>query len=341
MTASNKDLFGLMPNGEEVHSYGLQNANGMSVKVVTFGATVSELKVPLKNGKSIDVVLGFDSLEGYLQSFQLAGAPYIGATVGRYAGRIHNSTFNLNGQKILLNKNNNNNSLHGGLVGFSQKVWTVTNETFGKEPAITLTYTSPANEENYPGDLTVNVTYTLTEANELKIDYSATTTEDTVVNLTNHSYFNLDGHSSNLNEQELVVNTDQILEITSEGIPTGRYLQVENTEFDFLTPKKCPSVIDNSFVLHNKNEFAASLFSKKNNLKMIVFTDQPSVHIYVGGNCSNKIKGKENADYHPLSGICFETQNFPDAPNQDHFPSALLKKGDEYTQFTTYKFESF
>ena len=340
MTASNKNLFGLMPSGDEVYSYELQNANGMSVKIITFGATVSELKVPSKNGKSIDVVLGFDSLEGYLQSFQLAGAPYIGATVGRYAGRIHNCTFNLNGKQILLNKNNNNNSLHGGLVGFSQKIWTVTNETFGKEPAITLTYTSPANEENYPGDLTVNVTYTLTEANELKIDYSATTTEDTVINLTNHSYFNLDGHSSNVDEQDLIVNTDEILEITNEGIPTGRYLQVENTEFNFLSAKKCPSVIDTSFVLHNKNEFAASLFSKKNNLKMTVFTDQPSVHIYVGGNCSNKIKGKENADYHPLSGICFETQNFPDAPNQEHFPSAVLKKGEEYTHSTAYKFES-
>jgi aldose 1-epimerase len=333
-----KNSFGLMPNGEEVYSYKLSNKNGMSLKIITYGATVTELKVALKNGETVDVVLGFDTLEGYLQSFQLEGSPYMGTTVGRFAGRIHNSTFNLNGQKIVLNKNNNGNSLHGGVAGFSQKVWTVEKVM---DSTITLSYFSPANEENYPGNLTVEVTYTLTEENELKIQYSGKTTEDTIVNLTNHSYFNLDGHLSDVKDQDLLVNTNQILESTADNIPTGRYLEVENTPFDFLTPKKCPSKIDNTFVLTKKNEFAASLFNKKNNLKMTVYTDQPGVHIYVGGNCQNAIKGKENADYHPLSGICFETQNFPDAPNHEHFPSAVLKKGEEYTQNTAYKFQSF
>jgi aldose 1-epimerase len=340
-TASVKNLFGLMSNGDEVFSFKLSNKNGMSLKVAAYGATLTELKVPLKNGDLIDVVLGFDSLEDYLQSFKLEGSPYIGATVGRYAGRIHNSTFNLNGQKILLNKNNNDNSLHGGLVGFSQKVWNVEKVIEGDCPAITLSYFSPANEENYPGNLTVAVTYTLTEANELTIQYNAKTDEDTVVNLTNHSYFNLDGHLSDVKDQELIVNTNQILEISADGIPTGRYLEIENTVYDFLAPKKCPAKIDNSFVLNKKEEFAASLFSKKNNLKMTVYTDQPSVHIYVGGNCFNKIKGKENTNYHSLSGICFETQNFPDAPNQEHFPSAVLRKGEEYAHATIYKFQSF
>lgn len=336
-----KKLFGSIPDGEEIYSYELSNANGMSFKVITYGATLTELKVPLKDGGIIDVVLGFDTVEDYIQSFQLtSGAPYIGATVGRYAGRIHNSSFELNGQKILLNKNNNANSLHGGIVGFSQKVWKVKEETLGKAASITLVYTSPANEENYPGDLTVEVTYSLSETNELHINYSAKTTEETVVNLTNHSYFNLEGHFSNLENQELLVNTNQILETTDELIPTGRYIKVENTEFDFLTPKKCPAKIDNSFVLTQKEEIAATLFSKKNNLKMNVITDQPSVHIYVGGNCGI-IKGKENAYYHALSGICFETQNFPDAPNQEHFPSPFLKKGEEYTHATIYQFESF
>nr|WP_315200167.1 aldose epimerase family protein [uncultured Flavobacterium sp.] len=340
-TASVKKLFGLMPNGDEIYSYELSNKNGMTLKVITYGATLTELKIRLKNDEIVDVVLGFDTLEGYLQSFQLEGSPYIGTTVGRFAGRIHNSTFELNGQKILLNKNNNGNSLHGGIVGFSEKVWIVEKVTQGETSAITLSYSSPANEENYPGNLTVEVTYAVTDENELMIQYSAKTTEDTIVNLTNHSYFNLDGHLSDVKDQDLIVNTNQMLETTAENIPTGRYLETANTSFDFLTAKKCPSIIDNTFVVTQKNEFAASLFNKNNNLKMTVFTDQPGVHIYVGGNCFNVIKGKENADYHSLSGICFETQNFPDAPNHEHFPSAVLKKGEEYVHNTIYKFQSF
>lgn len=340
-TASVKNFFGLTPNGVDVDSYELSNKNGMTLQVITYGATLTELKVPLKNGEIADVVLGFDTLDDYLQSFKLESAPYMGATVGRYAGRINNSVFELNGQKIHLNKNNNNNSLHGGITGFSEKVWAVKKVIEGNNPAITLSYSSPSNEENYPGNLTVEVTYTLTDENELMIQYSANTAEDTIVNLTHHSYFNLDGHLSDVKDQELVVNTNQMLETTAENIPTGRYLEIENTPFDFLTPKKCPSVIDNTFVITQKNEFAASLLSKKNNLKMTVYTDQPGVHIYVGGNCQNIIKGKENADYHSLSGICFETQNFPDAPNHEHFPSAVLKKGEEYVHNTTYKFQSF
>jgi aldose 1-epimerase len=336
-----KNLFGLMPNGEKIYSYELSNKNGMKFKVITYGATITELKMPLKNGEMVDVVLGFDTLEAYVESFNLVSPPYMGATVGRYAGRIHNSAFNLNGATILLNKNNNNNSLHGGIVGFSQKIWTVKKVYSGKKSSITLTYSSPENEENYPGNMTVELTYTVSDKNELIIQYSAKTTEDTIVNLTHHSYFNLDGHLSNVVDQELIVNANRMLETTFDTIPTGRFLEIENTDFDFLTPKKCPSKIDNTFVLDRKDEFAASLFNKNNNLKMTVYTNQPGVHIYVGGNCFNAIKGKQNGDYHPLSGICFETQNFPDAPNHENFPSAVLKKGDEYFHKTSYKFQSF
>jgi len=334
-----KNLFGLMPDGQEVYSYELFNKNGMSIKVINYGATLTELKVPLENGELVDVVLGFDTLEDYLQSFQLEGAPYLGATVGRYAGRINNGTFNLNGQKILLNINNNSNSLHGGIDNFSQKVWSVEKVMEEEKSGITLSYSSPSNEENYPGNLTVEITYSLTDENELLIEYNAKTTEDTVVNLTHHSYFNLDGHDSHIKDQELIVNAKQILELTDDSIPTGKFLETANTPFDFSKPKECPLNIDNTFVLTQKNEFAATLFNKSNNLKMTVFTDQPGVHIYVGGNCFNKIKGKENAHYHPISGICFETQNFPDAPNHEHFPSAFLKKGEEYTHTTVYKFQ--
>ena len=335
------ELFGLIENGEVVDSCELTNKNGMQCKVINYGATIASLKIPLKSGVLVDVVLGFDTLQNYVNSFDLASAPYFGATVGRFAGRINNSVFNLNGKTIHLNKNNNNHSLHGGNDCFSKKIWKVKNFKNSKNPSITLTYLSPDNEENYPGDLSVELTYTLSEENELIIEYIATTNQDTSVNLTHHSYFNLDGHNSSIIEQELIVNAKKMLETTNENIPTGRFLNLKNTPFDFSQSKKCPSKIDNTFVLEKGNEFAGSLLSQKNNLKMDVYTNQPGVHIYVGGNCFKIIGGKQNAEYHSLSGICFETQNFPDAPNHEHFPCSILKKGETYHHKTTYKFQSF
>jgi aldose 1-epimerase len=286
------------------------------------------------------VVLGFDTLEGYLNSFQLKSAPYFGATVGRYAGRINNSSFSLNGKSIDLNSNNNGHSLHGGNIGFSQKQLKIKNVTEGDNPSITLSYFSPDGEENYPGDLSIDLTYTLTDENDLIIEYVATTSEDTIINLTHHSYFNLDGHKATILEQDLSVNSEKILETNEHNIPTGQFLNLENNLFDFNQSKKCPQTIDTTFVLHDGNEISASLFNPKNNLRMLVFTNQPAVHIYVGGNCFNTIKGKENADYHHLSGICFETQNFPDAPNHNHFPNAVLRKGEVYRHKTMYKFQN-
>ncbi|MDI5897884.1 aldose epimerase family protein [Flavobacterium sp. XS2P67] len=334
-------LFGRMHHGEVVDSCELTNKNGMRLKVTNYGATIISLIMPLKNGEFVDVVLGFDTLEAYIKSFDLESAPYFGATVGRYAGRINNGFFSLNGKAFHLNKNNNNNSLHGGKIGFSQKMWRVKNVKEGKNPSITLAYFSPDGEENYPGGLSVEITYMVSEDNELIIEYKAISTEDTVVNLTHHSYFNLDGHDSDILEQELIVNSQKMVETTDQNSPTGRFLDLDNKPFDFNQPKKCPSKIDATFVLEKENEFAASLFNKKNNLKMTVYTNQPGVHIYVGGNCFNTIKGKENVDYHALSGICFETQNFPDAPNHEYFPSSVLRKGDLYHHKTIYKFQSF
>lgn len=335
------ELFGLLPGGEVIDSYELTNKSGMQLNVINYGATITGLKMPLKNGEIVDVVLGFDTLEAYINSFDLESAPYLGAAVGRFAGRIKDGTFSLNGKKYFLNKNNINHSLHGGNKNFSQKVWKFENSTEGKNPSITFSYFSPKNEENYPGDLSVELTYTLSEENELIIEYSANTTEDTVVNLTHHSYFNLDGHQSDISEQELIVNSEKMLETTNENIPTGRFINVADSSFNFTNPQKCPSKIDTTFVLEKEDEFSVSLFNKKNNLKMAVYTNQPGVHIYVGGNCFNAIKGKENADYHSLSGICFETQNFPDAPNHEHFPNSVLKKEETYHHKTIYKFQSF
>ncbi|WP_199745207.1 aldose epimerase family protein [Flavobacterium sp. GSP27] len=334
-------LFGFTSDGEEVSLYELTNKNGMQLKITNYGATITSLKMPLKNGALVDVVLGFDTLDAYIKSFDLESAPYFGATIGRYAGRINNGFFSLNGKAFHLNKNNNNNSLHGGNIGYSQKNWRVENVKEGKNPAITFAYFSPDGEENYPGGLSVVITYMVSEDNELIIEYKAISTEDTVVNLTHHSYFNLDGHDSDILEQELIVNAQKMVETTDQNSPTGRFLDLDNIPFDFNQPKKCPSKIDATFVLEKENEFAASLFNKNNNLKMTVYTNQPAVHIYVGGNCFDTIKGKENANYHALSGICFETQNFPDAPNHEHFPNAILKKGEIYYHKTSYKFQSF
>ena len=184
-TNSVMESFGLMPDGEEVSICELSNKNGMQMKVMGYGATLTSLKVPLKNGDLVDVVLGFDTLEAYMQSFNLESAPYLGATVGRFAGRINEGEFKLNGKLISLNKNNNGNSLHGGTIGFSQKNWKIKTHTEGKNPSVTFTFVSADNEEHFPGELSVDLTYMLSDDNELIIEYIASTTEDTIINLTN------------------------------------------------------------------------------------------------------------------------------------------------------------
>ncbi|RKR10124.1 aldose 1-epimerase [Flavobacterium sp. 90] len=332
--------FGLSSDNEEILAFELSNKNGMKVQITNFGATVTSLQIPVADGKLVDVVVGFDSAASYLASYNLPSAPYLGTTVGRYAGRINKGIFSLNGKTFQLNTNNNGNALHGGNAGFGQKIWNVTDITSNENPSITFSLLSPHLDENYPGELQVDLTYTLTEKNELQLDYKATSTEDTVINLTHHSYFNLDGHDGSVLNQEMFINSEKILETNEENIPTGNFTALSNHDFDFRTAKKCPASIDNSFVIEPTNDVVAKLFSTKNNLQMSVYTDQPSVHIYVGGNCFDTLKGKENVTYHPSSGICFETQNFPDAPNHAHFPNSVLKKGAEYRQKTVYKFEN-
>ena len=340
-TNSVMESFGLMPDGEGVSVCELANKNGMQMKVMGYGATLTSLKVPLKNGALVDVVLGFDTLDAYLQSFNLQSPPYLGATVGRFAGRINKGEFKLNERTISLNKNNNGNALHGGALGFSQKKWKIKKRTQGKNPSVTFTYFSADREEYFPGELSVDLTYMLSDENELIIEYIASTTEDTIINLTHHSYFNLNGHQASVANQEIRVNSQQILETTTSGIPTGRFLDVANCPFDFTSARTSPSKIDTTFVLKKGIEYAASLYNSDKTLKMSVYTNQPAVHIYIGGNCFNSIKGKENANYHSTSGICFETQNFPDAPNHEHFPTSVLRKGELYYHKTIYKFQSF
>lgn len=334
----NAKLLGFTPDGKEVFCHTLINRNGAEATIMTYGATITTLKIPIANGEKVDVVLGFDTLEDYINSYYLPSPPYFGTTVGRFAGRINNAEFLLNGERTFLNKNHGEHNLHGGILGFSRKLWKVIASTSEENASITLEYISKHNEENFPGELTVQVTYTLTDENELKVAYTATTSEDTIVNLTQHSYFNLDGHLNEISNQKLIINSEKILETNDELIPTGNFISLKNHAFDFSEAKACPTSIDNTFVLKDKN--AVTLISEKNKLKLSVTTNQPAVHIYVGGNCFDKIKGKENANYHPTSGICFETQNFPDAPNHTHFPNAVLRKGEQYNHQTTFKFKN-
>lgn len=335
----NSKSFGVLPDGKEVLCYKLSNKNGMELSVINYGATITSIKVPVSNYEKVDVVLGFDNLQAYIDSFDLPSPPYMGTVVGRFAGRINEGKFTLNGKTVQLAKNHGEHHLHGGTKGFSQQYWKVKNSNEGDSPSITFSYTSQNNEENYPGILTVEVTYTLTVTNDVIIEYHAHSSEDTILNLTQHSYFNLEGHQHSINNQSLFVNAVKTLEADNKNIPTGLLLNVSNCPFDFTEQKKCPTVIDNTFVLDRKTKIVASLYSEKTQLKMNVFTNQPAVHIYVGGNCFGKIEGKENASYHPQSGICFEAQNFPDAPNHSNFPSAVLKEGEQYYHQTILGFE--
>jgi len=334
----NVKSFGLLPDGREVLCYTLQNKRGTKLSVMNYGATITSLKIPVSDKEMTDVVLGFDTLDDYIKSYYLPSPPYFGTAVGRFAGRIGNAEFFLDGKKNFLNKNHGEHNIHGGILGFSRKIWKVMVLTLEENPSISLEYISKDNEENFPGELTVKATYTLTEDNELKVSFSAKSTEDTIVNLTQHSYFNLDGHSEDISNLKLIINSDKMLNTDAEQIPTGSFIPLKNHAFDFSQAQSCPSSIDNTFVL--LQEEAVCLFSKKNKLKMTVITNQPAVHVYVGGNCFGQITGKEKTNYHNTSGICFETQNFPDAPNHDHFPSSVLKSGEEYNHLTTFKFEN-
>ena len=336
-TAKLAKSFGFLPGGREVFCYVIENRNGMRLEIMNYGATITSLKIQSKK-EMVDVVLGFDDVQSYVDSFDLPSAPYLGAAVGRFAGRLNHAKFALENQQIQLTQNHGSHQLHGGHHGFSQQFWEVVSITDGENPSIALTYTSIANEENFPGEVAAQVKYTLTESNEVRVAFRATTSEDTIINLTQHSYFNLDGHQSDIKNQQLYVNAKQILEVDDQNIPTGNFTPLDNHSFDFRTEKPCPQSIDNTFVL-DRGLLKATLFNPKNNLKLSVFTNQPAIHIYVGGNCFGQIKGKQQSDYHQLSGICFEAQNFPDAPNHRHFPSALLKKGETYLHNTTFQFE--
>lgn len=339
--------FGVTPEGTTVESYVLTNGR-MTVKVITYGAIVTEIHVPDRNGVITDVVLGFDTLEEYL-----APNPHFGSTIGRVANRIARGSFTLDGKAYKLAINNGPNSLHGGLKGFDKAVWDAVDASGPDGPAVRLTYLSKDGEEGYPGNLSVAVTYTLTADNALKIDYEATTDAPTPVNLTNHSYFNLAGPASGkILDHEMRISADQYTPGDDGFIPTGEIKAVKGTPLDFTTPTVIGSRIaqipgepggyDHNFVLRDRNpgEPAATARDPKSGRILDVFTTEPGLQFYTGNFLNGTLKGKGGVVYGKQQAFCLEAQHFPDSVHHDHFPSVILRPGSRYSQTTSYRFSA-
>ncbi|WPR70860.1 aldose epimerase family protein [Flavobacterium sp. NG2] len=345
-----KSTFGITPEGEKIDSYKLKNQNGMEVDIITYGGIITDLKVPNKKGISENVVIGFKTLEEYLQP-----NPYVGAIIGRYANRIANGKFSLDGKEYQLTLNRPPHSLHGGEKGFNRVVWKAVEVKSGKKASLRLSYLSKDLEEGYPGNLQVCVTYTLTNENQLEVLYEATTDKETIVNLTQHSYFNLSGDFSNtILEHEVVLQSDKIVSINENGIPTGEFEWVANTPFDFRTAKKIGKEIgvkneqlergngyDHCWVLNNSERgktIVAKAYDKVSGRLLEVTTDEPGIQLYTGNFLKGNLPMRTSGFYEHRTGFCFETQHFPDSPNQSNFPTTVLIPGKKYKTKTTFTF---
>ena len=335
--------------GEAVELYTLTNAKGAEVRIMTYGGVVVSLSVPDRAGKLGDIVAGFDTLEGYF-----IPPPFFGAIIGRYGNRIGKGKFSLNGTEYTLAKNNGENHLHGGLRGFDKVIWKA-KEAPGQ--SLELSYLSKDGEEGYPGNLSTTVTYTLTDNNELKIEYSATTDKDTVVNLTNHSYFNLAGQGEgDILSHVVAINADKFTPADKGLIPTGELKNVEGTPFDFRTPHTIGERVDakdeqlgygpgydHNWVLNRTGsalEPAAKVTEPTSGRVMEVLTTEPGLQFYVGNFLDGTLHGKSGKVYKRRSAFCMETQHFPDSPNKPNFPSTVLKTGDRYQTTTVYRFST-
>ncbi len=343
--------FGKTPDGEQVELYTLTNANGVKTEIMTYGGIVVSLEVPDRKGNLDDVVLGYDNLGGYVEN-----NPYFGALVGRYGNRIDKGKFTLNGKEYTLAVNNGPNHLHGGLKGFDKVVWDAEKVQTGDAVGVRLSYLSEDGEEGYPGNLDCTVTYTLTNDNELKIDYKATTDKPTVVNLTHHSYFNLTGCERDILDHEMMLNADRFTPVDEGLIPTGELRPVQGTVMDFTTPTPIGARIDSDYqqieygggydhnwVLNKDGRDmtpAARVYEPTTGRVMEVFTTEPGVQFYSGNFLDGTITGKDDTVYKHRYGFCLETQHFPDSPNKPQFPSVVLRPGETYTHTTVYKFST-
>jgi aldose 1-epimerase len=342
--------FGKTPEGEPVEIYTLVNRNGLKARITTYGAILTELHVPDRNGHLADIVLGFDNLDAYLK-----GHPFFGATTGRYANRIGKAQFTLNGKVYKLAANNGPNCLHGGIKGIDKRVWKARDVSGAAGAAMEFSYLSPDGEEGFPGNLQIKVTYTLTAKDELRIDYEATTDQDTVVNLTNHSYFNLggEGNGSILNHL-LRLNADRYTPVDETSIPLGDIVPTANTVMDFSRPmtigarwnqlKGTPGGYDHNYVINQVKPgeltLAADVVEPESGRRMRILTTEPGVQLYTGNFLDGSLKGKSGKAYEKNFGFCLETQHFPDSPNKPQFPSTVLKPGQVYRTTTVHAFSS-
>jgi aldose 1-epimerase len=337
-----KSSFGKLPDGTAVDLFALTNSSGLVARISNYGTIITELHVPDRNGKLGDVVLGFDNLGQYLK-----GHPYFGCTVGRVANRIAKGKFSLDGKTYTLAVNNGPNHLHGGLKGFDKMVWKAEPQAGA---SVKFSYTSADGEEGYPGKLEVTVVMALTDANELRIDYTATSDKPTPINLTNHSYFNLAGQGEVLGH-ELMVAADHFTPTDATLIPTGEIKSVKGTPLDFTTPKTLGSRIselsneergyDHNFVLNNGGKalaLAARVHEPKSGRVMEVHTTEPGVQLYTANYLDGSLTGKGGIVYRKHSAFCLETQHYPDSVNKPNFPSTILRPGQTYRQTTVHKF---
>ena len=346
-----KETFGKTADGQNVDLYTIRNARGFEAKITNYGGIVVSLRVPDRNGKFADVVLGFNDFDSYLKN-----DPYLGAIIGRYGNRIAKGRFTLNGAVYQLAVNNGENHLHGGIKGFDKVVWTGVARSTKGGPEIVLTYLSKDGEEGYPGNLKVTVVYRLTN-NDLRIDYTATTDKDTVTNLTHHSYFNLAGEGNGDILNHLVtINANRFIPTDPGSIPTGELRSVAGTPFDFLKATAIGARInddeeqlklgrgyDHTFVINGnpgRLRLAATAYEQTSGRVMQVWTTEPGVQFYTGNFLDGTLTGKSGKIYPRRSGFCLETQHYPDSPNQPSFPTTTLKKGATYKSTTIYRFSS-
>lgn len=345
-----KQPFGTLPNNSSVDLFTLTNKQGMQVKITNYGGIVTSIQVPDKNGVLGAVNLGFDNLTDYLQKDQ----PYFGAIIGRYGNRIAKGQFTIDGQVYRVATNSIPNHLHGGNKGFDKVVWSAKMVEKRGIPSLVLSHTSPDGEEGYPGNLDCTIIYTLTNKNELRIDYQSTTDQPTVLNLTNHCYFNLkDGGASSCLEHELRIFADAFTPIDKNTIPTGVIKSVKRTPFNFLKAKKIGERIernnkqlklgngyDHNYVLNKKEGLkkAAKVVERESGRVLEVFTTQPGLQLYTANWLDGSMIGHHNTAYQKRSAFCLETQHFPDSPNQPDFPSTVLRPGETYQSTTVYKF---
>jgi aldose 1-epimerase len=347
-----KESFGKTGDGRPVDLYNLTNSKGVELRAMTYGGIIVSLRVPDKNGNLGDIVLGHDKLEGYL-----VNPPFFGVIVGRYANRIANGTFSLDGVKYTLPKNDGPNSLHGGVNGFNKQVWEAKEFKNAKGVGVAFSYLSKDGEEGYPGNLKVKVSYTLTDENQLIVDYEATTGKDTVLNLSQHSYFNLAGEGSgDILGHHLMLNADHFTPVDKTLIPTGEVLAVQGTPMDFTKPTAIGARIDDDYeqlvfghgydhnwVINRKGDgltLAARVHEPTSGRVLEVFTTEPGVQFYSGNFLDGTITGKQGHVYKHRYGLCLETQHFPDSPNHPDFPSTVLKPGQAFHSQTVFKFST-